>query len=279
MKKKSFWKAIAAISVAGLTVFSQSSSGDQSAIRLAISSAKRQWLVGEPVVLQVTLTNTSQSAEEVLPQLQKEVGLIHYFISNDNREYRRVTPYLYRDPSKGPVSLAPNESLYHEETLIYNPIQKDLLFPSAGRYYVRAEWHQTRPVQSNVLEIEIVPPSTALDQKVLEIIRSPQVMVQMAGFANNEDVWNKLAWIAQQDSRYSPYAAFFLASSREKPAEALQLLAKADVQDFPLRSQVVYKKARTYLAMGENEKAREQLNRLRSEFRRHPTLMDIESPR
>ena len=248
-------------------------------VALSVTTAKGEYLVAEPVVLQVSLSNTGRVPEEVFSELTKGTGLMSYEVSEDGRQFRGIGAFYHHDPTGRSVRLNLGASLYHEEILLYDPSAKALIFPHAGLYGVRITYPWTEPV---TIGVTVKEPTTLEDVLDSHIMGLPEVLYLVTPhLAKQERGVDELRTCAAHSSSYALYAAYFLAkkqideSSRpdleNRQGEVLALLQKADTPGFPLRHEAAYLKAMAYVRLGQQVKAQEQFGRIRRDFPRFPT--------
>lgn len=233
-------------------------------LSFSMSSSKEQWLLGEPVVIQIAITNTSTSPQSTATQFRNGIGVASYHVSKDGRSYETVGALSYRDPVPQRLSLAPGEAFYHEEVLLFDSRTSTLVFPELGRYFVYTEVSGRK---SNVLRIQVVEPESSTDKKWAELLRPRDILIAMTDFtAKPRDAAKLLTECSETTSTFSPYAAFFLATCETNKVNALALFAKCDIAGFPLRSQSLLRQAGINEQLGDTQRARDLYERILREF-------------
>jgi hypothetical protein len=250
-------------------------------IALSVTTRKGQYLIAEPVVLQIALKNTGSVQQEVFSELTKGTGIMNYEVSEDGLKFRGIGAFYYHDPTGRSVTLDPGASLYHDEILLYDANAKALVFPHAGFYYVRITYPRAEPVTIGVTVKEPTTPEDVHDSQIMQL---PEVLYLVTPHLAKVDKGvDQLKACAARTSSYSLYAGYFLAKKQidesnrsdleEQQSQAMALLQRADIEDFPLRHEAVYLKAMAYIRLGQQARAQEQLARIRSDFPRFPSDM------
>ena len=235
-------------------------------LSLEISSPKQEWLVAEPVLVRVVFVNNTTTNQLLSAEFQVGISssAVSYLISKDNKNFKPLEPLLFRDPVRQWMSISPGESFYHDELLTYDAGTDGLVFPIPGEYYVRVDYREQK---SNVLKIQVKEAMSADDRKWAGVMRSRDVLLAITPYGGRDvEALKKLGDCTKEPSVFSPYAAFFLASAETNKTNALALLDKADVANFPLQSHAVFEKARINLELGDKQKAHEQFERVLNSF-------------
>ena len=236
---------------------------------IAIQPAKGAFLVAEPVLLRVTISNNAATPVTVYTKLQNGVGAT-YEISRDNVAFTRIHPGFYRDPAGSTQLLAPGDIFVHDEVLLLNWRNTEPLF-QIGTNYVRVNCYGKL---SQSAQIVVTGPSNQDDEAASKIMTRPEIMKAVA-LRNLDNVRASFEVIAMGKSAYSPYAAFFLALVETNKLNAIVLLDKADVTGFPLQSRAVLEKGRINLALGNKQKAHEQFERVVNEFPNSAAFFEV----
>jgi len=209
------------------------------------------------------LTNTGVASRDIYSELGNGTGWATYKVSKDRVKFDVVGAVFHHDPVGRKLTLNSNEVCLHEEVLLYNANSDDLVFPSTGRYYIFVDY---KDIQSNIVPVDVDPPTEESDINGLQTIRSPDVLRQIYSHGiKDRAAMAKLKELADQPSAYSRYAAYLLAPF-VNDTNAVALLQRTDVENFQLRSRALLKMARIYVKTGQTEKARAIRDRLLLEF-------------
>lgn len=202
---------------------------------ISIHPAKPFFIYGEPVVMNVVISNGHPDEVTAYTELQNGIGAT-YELSSDNKIYSIIASGFHRDPVGKTQILNPGEVISHDEVLLYNWRQRTPLF-QIGTNYVRVTYYGNK---STPVPVIIIPPSNEEDVLSSQIMSSPEVMKAIA-LKNISEVRSELNTVAKQGSCLSPYAALFLVTYEESymPEDVDDLLNIADKSGFPLRSQVI----------------------------------------
>jgi hypothetical protein len=136
--------------------------GLSSSVRLEISSDKKQFLVGEPVWIDVVLKNVSQDAVQIPhPRIEPELGNLDFFVvcGGDTLQYTGGTASYLRKPR----DLVPGEDITSQlDILNYygQPVEGTAYFEKVlrpGTYSIQGRaWHS---ILSNTLTVEVIEPA------------------------------------------------------------------------------------------------------------------------
>ena len=246
-------------------------------LRLELSSLKASYLVAEPVVLRMRLTNASSlRIQSVSPELGVETQLTSLYIAAPGGEFELYDPGFVEEPSRPLRELGPGDSLAHDQQVIFHWPAKDFAFPAAGAYRVKAVFHGfgLRPdVESNVVEIRITAPSGA-DADALRLFRRQEVALLAMSVDESPQAVQSLETLMTRHggSVYADYAQFYLArrETREhlsrppNPRRAIELyegLMKR-APSFVLSDEAYFGLGAMYLRLNEPQKARESFNKV-----------------
>ncbi|UCG17603.1 MAG: nuclear transport factor 2 family protein [Phycisphaerales bacterium] len=260
---------------------------DQSQIGLRISAAKDgTYLLGEPVVVNVTLTNIGPGVASVSPDLSLLTSSAYYQISLNGQEFSDVDIGVHDEPSTRITKLHPGEEILHHETLLYDASVDGLLFPKAGEYHIRVKWYhpeQGHAVTSNDLAIVVRHPWDH-EFEGMRVMANSSVAQVLLGLSSDSAGLQELEKVATTETPYAPYAALCLAQRelrrnelgmgvrqarahrRKRLEKAMVLLDKADKQEFQLLDEVVFLKAQAYWDLGRHKEARAQFERVANDF-------------
>lgn len=246
---------------------------DAGELQFEVSLPKKDWLVGEPVVLHVEFLNNSQTNQLVPGQLALGFGMTDYQVSKDGEAFHSLGSLLPVERKLQFITLAPGDSISHEEILAYDISTDNLAFSSPGDYFIRVDCQKQN---SSIVKIHLKESESEDDRRGAEVMRSSSVLMAITPFGRTtQDAIKSLKKCADSKSTFTPYAAFFLGVAETNKTNALALLDKADVAGFPLQSRAVYEKARINLELGEKVKANELFQRITNEFPNSAATSDV----
>lgn len=133
-----------------------------SPLRLEISADKKQFLLGEPVWIDVALKNVSQDTVRIPDRvIRPDFGNLDFFVTSESETLRYIGGHATYVSE--PINLAPGEEVISQHDIldfygkpIEGTIALERLF-HPGMYSVHARaW---RSVVSNTLDVEVVEPS------------------------------------------------------------------------------------------------------------------------
>jgi hypothetical protein len=252
-------------------------------MRLVVTATKQGgvYLTGEPVTVRVELRNEGTRPEMVRVPLSGATQNVTYSISSDGHNYTVLLPSAVMDYAGAPVELAPSKSVHHDETLRHNEAGTDFLFREPGQYFLRVKWNgpaDQKGVESQALMLTVVRP-LGFDATAFTRLDAPEARRAFIGLAvPTPQALSALEGIASEPSAYAPHVALMLGerefgesdtdqAARERRLErALQWLAKADREGFPLRSRVLHLQSRAFVMLGEIDRANAVIERLTREF-------------
>lgn len=163
--------------------------------RLNLSTHRADYLLGEPVQLQLTFRNIGKETVNLTPFAHTPD---HYFapvwIAPEAQEFREFVPNEGTCPGfrEGLWVLKPSDSLAFEYRVLAGPRSGfALAFPKPGEYRVFADypmWGKDRRIASNVVKVRVKPP-VAEDAKVWAQMNQPAMLrlLQMQAFAKGRE--------------------------------------------------------------------------------------------
>jgi len=140
-----------------------------------------QWVLGQPVELQLIVTNQSSTVVKTSLELDPEFGDVSVFVSTDGSHFRQ-----YLGPDWGTVdisrvtTLPPGASKHATISVLWNndlyrksdATGQFLGFSGAGTYSVKAKvLTGLGPIESNSINVALLSP-TGVDEDVWEAIRN-----------------------------------------------------------------------------------------------------------
>jgi hypothetical protein len=240
---------------------------------LKLRAMQSAYVVGEPIVLTLTITNGGSTAFSCQP-LGVEFGYVKFFVG-EKREYGfdRV-----KDPTRPPVAIPPGGERAEDVVLHFDFAAQTLTFPTPGKYMLRAEYRSWSPATSPSLKaeiaLEVVAPEAG-DAAGSVLFAMPAVGEFVADSAREEAIVTRLKNYIQAnpESVFGRYAAFYAgqhelrsyADRPANPAEAERLLSLCDRPGFQLRPPALLRLAQASRAQGQTQKATEYIDRVLAE--------------
>ncbi len=136
----------------------------QQGIKIELSAEKTTFLLGEPVVVLVKVTNTANSPLMIPVGLEAECDMLHYEITNPDGKTTPYSPMYVVDTDKR-IILNKNESAYGAARLFYGG--NGYTFTKPGTYKVQARF---KDVQSNALAVKISAPQNDAEREQAALI-------------------------------------------------------------------------------------------------------------
>jgi hypothetical protein len=257
--------------IASLTVLAFSTFAAHGAELIVEAKAvKGNLVIGEPLVVLVKVSNTGSKPATILTELEKEVQVATYEVSRDGHTYKPVESCLVRDPAGKSAVIPVGGHFIHSELLAFDLTSRKLLFPNAGKFFVRVlvQAGADRFV-SNPVIIHIAPPASGTETSFSRLISEPDVLALMSGCGGGAVAHEALTQLANRRDSFSGYGTFFILKDTTdadliKVASAmLDRIERADVPQFPLRPHLIYQRVRIHALLGQSEEAIAQAGRLK----------------
>lgn len=196
----------------------------QTGLQMRICSMSKEVLVGEPVVLRVSLVNMGDNVVRIVPAFELSKGLIDFEIESKDseafhvKESRLLSISWFTDPRYWD-QLALGDSLYGYVSLLYcqmrAPGTQNLILYEPGEYSIRASFcSDETTVLSNTIRIivkevpadEAAAQSAFLSKSVLWFVGSEMTSIP-------QGTWDVYHTIARQwpSSVYAEYAWYYMA--------------------------------------------------------------------
>ena len=132
--------------------------------KLELSAEKSDFLLGEPVVVLVKVTNTGNTTMTIPGGLSPEMETLVYEISGPGGERLPYSPLYVADTDKS-ITLNRNESAHGAARIFYGG--NGYAFPEAGAYKVTVRYKAER---SAPLSLNIIAPRNAAEEKQARLI-------------------------------------------------------------------------------------------------------------
>jgi len=259
-------------------------SDNQVSLRISVKSGSH--LVGEPVIINIELTNVGETPIITSPHLDNLTQSAAYFASPAGQRLGRVRFEICKEPSLRSITLAPGQSMYHAEMLFFDGAKGKPVFAKPGDYSIRVEWthpssHQR--IQSNKLDITVKAPQLET-LKYSEPMQEVEVMQSLHRITEDPRAIQKLKWIAASQTVFARFASLCLAEKEmrwsslgieleELPKQKAQYFQRvsgwlriADAPDFPLHARVLQLRARVATEMGHVEQAKSILKQIERDY-------------
>lgn len=245
----------------------------QSELELSLALSQPQFVVGEPVMLRLTMTNRGKT-----PVQFREMSLVRqtmrFFVRAGDGEWRRYQWPQATDP-RLPITVPPGGSSHADQLLHFDYERKALLFPEPGRYAIRAEyvgWASGMPLPPpKEIELTVVAPDPS-EAEAAAFFSQRDAADFIAGMTRDAGIVRRFESFlaAHPQSRFAPYARHYLSlheamSYSDKPADmarAIALARAADVEGFQLRDRVLVNLGRWLIRAGEPADGAQYLDRV-----------------
>jgi hypothetical protein len=184
---------------------------------LDLIAPRRRFLLGEPVLLIVSLRNCSPVQHTVPDLLDPGYGFLATFVKRpgEQDEARHELPFLRDARAKRTRTLAPGERL-----TVWLPLfvdRRGWFLRNTGTYAVRSTLAvESGRVESSRVTLDVAGGNES-DRRAAEILMSPEVSrVLLHGAGPGDAAWPRLGLLVREypESRLAPYARFFLGLSR-----------------------------------------------------------------
>jgi len=123
----------------------------QGNIKLNITAEKTEFLLGEPVIVYVTLTNTGNEPIRVSPEVAPEKDTYVYFITDPAGSTKRFGPVYVTEPDEI-KTLAKNESVGGAARIFYGGQGYYFTEPGEYKVVVRYDEADSPPLMLSILE-------------------------------------------------------------------------------------------------------------------------------
>lgn len=131
-------KRIAGFIFAGMVLSASLVFSQPDEVQLQLNLRQKEFVVGEPVAVQVKLVNQGQNTIQVRKPRLNETVL--YWIRPSKGEFQRYELNFVVETSGLPLDLSPGQASSGEEIIYYNYETQAPAFPSAGEYILKAEY-------------------------------------------------------------------------------------------------------------------------------------------
>ncbi|MEJ7636527.1 MAG: hypothetical protein WKF75_00695 [Singulisphaera sp.] len=143
----------------------QEAKKDQKGLELGIRADKDRFLLGEPVVLYVTLRNVGQAPTQVARLLDPEYDFVKYQVKEPDGDLVPFVPWAIKDHPAPQERLAPGESVQDVAKIFYGG--QGWTFQQPGKYEITATYQSN--VRSNSLAITVVEPEDRAARRAADL--------------------------------------------------------------------------------------------------------------
>ena len=141
------------------------------ALQLELSADKTEFILGEPVVIQVTLHNTGSQAVDVVSVFDPTYGTVRYSITAAGGATKEFEPAWLDEYQKLPtIKLEPGQRTTGDARLFLGA--NNVSFAAAGSYKINARFGK---LQAAALNIKIAEPSTTAEREAAALMTHKDV--------------------------------------------------------------------------------------------------------
>ena len=138
------------ILLAAVLIVNTSKSVAQNQLKITISTEKRSFQLGEPIVVYSTLTNLGEESIKVFSEIRPETDIYRFFITDPNGKTTSFSPIYVEEPEEL-TTLGPNEDIRGTARIFFGA--EGYYFPISGNYQIQVQYKE---VLSNLLEIKVL---------------------------------------------------------------------------------------------------------------------------
>jgi hypothetical protein len=188
--------------IAALGALSAIATADEPTFRVSLAAAKKAFVLGEPVTVEMTVVNLGAEAVEAIELTSDgDDPAWQILASTDGKAFRRVQIVDGSGPFVVPVPrrrFEPGQPVRYARSVLYSKAESKPAFPGPAKYSVKAVFPLRRPrvegrlhFESAPVEIEVKSP-TGEDAKAWELLKS-QDMLRFVQFPGSYDSHKQLA--------------------------------------------------------------------------------------
>lgn len=204
--------------ILGATALTLSTGSAQAELALKLDSITSNYLLGEPISVGVTLTNTGGEPVQVFKDLGPEYGAVSYAIRRPDGREDVFSAWAIKEPAELFAQLPPGQSLTDTAPLFFDGA--NWTFSEPGEYVLRATYSGT--VRAAPLTIKVTAPEEPAARDAAQaLLASPEagMFLLLSGgdhLANGVKVLERIADKAQ-GTPYAAHADLALGLSRVRP--------------------------------------------------------------
>lgn len=247
-------------------------------LEVSIQPLQESYVAYEPVYVRLRVENVGDVPYQLPSSLDADTQTTAYAISRDGETWRVVSPGYVREPVDM-MTIAPGETVTHDQLLIWDGFSMTPMFPEVGTWKVTAQLGGADGFASNVLDLPFYEASGA-EAEGSHVFGMPPVIGVAMNVEEQPEGMAALERLVEDypDTSFGDYARVYLAQRwlqgagdrSSDPRRAIAYLAPI-AQDptrapqvRPLALQML---ARAYGAVNEPSRAAEMYRRL---LREHP---------
>jgi len=169
----------------------------QGGLSLEISTDRSEFVLGEPVVLYVTLKNAGSGPVQVMPRLEPDYQFVEYFVKGPDGAESVFLPWAYKDYVGAQTTLQPGDSISGVAKIFYGG--NGWTFKVPGTYRLRAVYENS--ASSQEISINVKAPTDDAGQRSSQIFLSSDEVGKFLLFEGGDhlqDGISKLKTVADQ---------------------------------------------------------------------------------
>lgn len=142
-------------------------------IDLKLFTDKSEYLLGEPVIAYIQITNSGSEPISIVNQLQPKYDYINFYIKREKEEENLFVPYTVADSVIRTTIVEPGNSISQDIKIFYGG--NGWTFKLAGKYRVRATYKgnieiTSEKIESNVIEIKVLSPKNEQEKEQVNLM-------------------------------------------------------------------------------------------------------------
>ena len=177
----------------------------QEKLSIEIKADKSTFLLGEPVILYISLKNSDMTSSEVVP-LEPEYGFAEYMIKGPNRLEKRFLPWSYRELADPRKLLAPGEEMTAFSKIFYG--SDGWTFKTPGAYEIWMVYQGN--LSSNRLTLDIMKATDQANLTAGDLFLGSDEVGKFLLFEGGDHLKDGIGRINQVTSQFpdTPHAAY-----------------------------------------------------------------------
>jgi hypothetical protein len=138
-----------------------------------LSFDRPEYLIGEPIIAYVELTNSGTEPFSVIDQLDPLYGNVEFYIKKENLKQFIFVPYVVADSAIHKVILFPNQSIDEEIKIFFGG--NGWTFDSPGEYQIQCSYrglvdNPDKAIESNIAKISVKQPDDEQEEEQTKLI-------------------------------------------------------------------------------------------------------------
>ena len=217
-------------------------------IEFIISTEKKEYLLGEPILVNCEVKNISDETVEVLDKFSADYDIVTFHTIKSSDKDRLFVPYAVMDFLPEPIRLKPQDSVFGSSKIFYG--SNGWTFETPGNYKIWATYngltkYPEKVFKSNILEINVKYPENNEEKEQANLIMGDEqgLFLLYDGGDDLKEGLQKLTTLIERfpKSHLSSYVNFSLGESLSRefkdftnkivrpadPSTALDYLSKA----------------------------------------------------